>query len=278
MPRSSSNARKVAVRPWALIALGAAALLLGGLSVRNALADSGAESRLDGLHWSDVLLKTKDVLISAQGTLIEFDGTRSLGEEAEGARAPVGNTPHGFGASTATNLEKPAQLARTTAQEIARLKGLRGVGDALRSLDLEALETSFETAATQMSAKLVPQARQALRKELAAQLEAVEETLDEAEVEAEADEDGLVDGTEEEVDEEEAEGEETDGEEASAEEEGTTSMHEIVLFGALAFVFLNFGLLMVQMLRSKDVPKSVEDTFKASATFLIGASTSFWMS
>ena len=56
-----------------------------------------------------------------------------------------------------------------------------------------------------------------------------------------------------------------------------TAMRNLLL-GMLIFVFLNFGLLVVQTLRSQKTPKIVLDTLTTTSSFLIGAGTSSWMS
>lgn len=246
---SSSRSISPAKRTLMLGGLGVVSLVIGGLALRSAYAEEPQAA--SAALRREVLSNLKEALIAGQSALIELDAVE---KKPVGHRDGDGGTD---GRRRTGDTAKVAQLARTAAGKVARAGELLGTAR-LEGLDVAATVKGLkDVAARATTATTAAKDLQAVQDALAAQLASVEIGMEDVET-PEGSADDLTDET--------------------AEEAGDTWYEPSLLTGVFAFVFLNFGLLVVQTLRSKETPKIVLDTLTMSASFLIGTGTSSLMS
>lgn len=187
---------------------------------------------------SDLIGDLKDALIAGQGAVIELSKGKRSGGSDDGDDSTTDRR------STVDNA-KVAALARKAAEKVASAGKRVGSGITLAGLDTA--QTDLEGVATRAAvAKSGSKDWAELRETLTAEVATLEGSVADAE--------------------------------SQADTAATSSYESYFLAGVLAFVFLNFGLLVVQTLRSQKTPKIVLDTLTTSASFLIGAGASSWVS
>lgn len=255
----SNSSRQIT---WVLLT-GLLAISVGGIGVRAAFV---RQAQVEGVEWTEATLRLRSVAFETRRAAGEIeDGHRPRGEAdaghlpGGGQRREGGSPTDEMGSRTKTGGQAGKLDAGRLKQRVARiesamtqLEALPGVGHVLPSASLDSWQSSIEEWRSSSVGQLGPQNIQQLRESMGQVLEEMEQTLDAADETAEADGDGYIDET-------------------VTETAGTIEQYLLALL--LLFVLLNFLVVIVQTLRTKPIPRMVEESFKSSSAFLIGAAT-----
>ena len=224
---------------WMRVAYGVLALGLGALAWRSA----GEAPEVLKESWAVLLARTDDMAKESTNLGI------ALGESGEGNGGKVRNK----------DLAKRMQSLSTHTEELLHIPAVRSRLSDAGALDLMVARVAEGGAALKSQTSSTGQYSRHSRNvgDLKEVLLRVRGAAAQAEAEGEPAPQGAT---------------------GPSPEEGQEDLRRFVLIATLAFVFAVFGLVAVQSMRSRTVPRFLQEVFTSSASFLIGAASSAWMS